>query len=149
MTKADDEHIEERGTMDPILVTDFLVSVLSAMGKPTNSGGIWKNTRDEVLWKFALLPWRRSPVWLLARVTLQLVFSRLADYHIVYKHFMVFLMGEILSVAHSKHLSSDILHCMMAKISKRLLKLNGDLEYRWFRVVENHISSVKLFMDQA
>ena len=66
--KAGDEHIEERDTTDPGLVTDFLVTVLSALGETVQASRIWKNTREEVLWRHARLPWRRSPVWLLVRV---------------------------------------------------------------------------------
>ena len=54
--KANDEHIEERDTTDPRLVTDFLATVMSALGETIPPRRIWKNTREEVLWRDAKLP---------------------------------------------------------------------------------------------
>lgn len=134
--KAGDEHIEERDTTDPDLVTDFLVTVLGVLGDTVPASRIWKNTREEVLWRDARLPWRRSPIWLLVRVALQIFFSRLAPGGTLYKEFMVFLMAHILQVAQTHNLPSDTLYCMMAKVSRRLLKLDRNLKYPWLQRVE-------------
>jgi hypothetical protein len=47
----------------------------------------------------------------------------------IYKEFMVFLMAHLLETAQSHGLESNVLYCMIAKISRRLLKLNRDVEY--------------------
>jgi hypothetical protein len=138
--KAGDEHIEERDTTDPRLVTDFLATVLSALGETVPTSRIWKNTREEVLWKDAKLPWRRSPLWLLSRVTLQVVFSRLTPCGTLYKEFMVFLMSYILQAAHAHDMPSDTLYCMIAKISRRLIKLDRNVDYTWLHTVEKSLS---------
>jgi hypothetical protein len=73
--KASCDHDEPRDTTNPHLLTDWFMNVTAALGEPTDVVGIVKNTREEVLWQ-AKQPWRRSPLWLLIRVSLQLLFIR-------------------------------------------------------------------------
>ncbi|OAR02436.1 hypothetical protein LLEC1_04029 [Akanthomyces lecanii] len=120
--KAGHNQIEIRDTTDPAIVTDFLATFLSALGKMVQVPVLEKNTREQVSWRKAKLPWRRSPVWLLCRVTMQSLLSRVGQPHI-YKQFMVFLMALILEGAVFFKLSSEILYCMVAKISGKLKKL--------------------------
>src|SRR3546814_18408644 len=61
--KAKQMHEETRNTRHPDAVTEFLMSVLQAVGRPFALPSIEKNTREEVLWKNCLDPWRRSPLW--------------------------------------------------------------------------------------
>ncbi|KAH7118310.1 hypothetical protein EDB81DRAFT_667818 [Dactylonectria macrodidyma] len=136
VVKARDQHIEERDTTSPDLVTDFLATVVSAMGQTTKTSCIWKNTREEVLWNDAALPWRRSPIWLFVRVALQLIFSRLNSGRLLYKEFMVVLMSRILRIAQDHSLDCDMLYCMTAKISRRLIKLGRDIKPPWLQIVE-------------
>ncbi|PON24166.1 hypothetical protein TGAM01_v206854 [Trichoderma gamsii] len=136
ITKAGDQHIEERDTTAPTIVTDFLVTGLSAIGRPSQGSKIWKNTREEVLWSNADSPWHRSSVWLLVRVAIQLYLSRSASNKELYKEFMVFFMAYILQCCEAHDLPSDIYHCMMAKISKRLIKIDRHKAYPWIATVE-------------
>jgi hypothetical protein len=122
--KEGEEQIEERDTTNPAIITDLLATVLTAMGEIAQTSEVWKNTRDEVLWRAAKMPWRRSPLWLLLRVTLQMVLSRCAPGRTIYKEFMVFFMAQVLETAQIHDLPSDILYCMTAKISRRLLNLD-------------------------
>ena len=69
--KAGQEHDEERDTTDPKMVTEFLVAFLRPYATIFDGLQVQKNTREEVLWLDAGLPWRRSPLWLLVRVALQ------------------------------------------------------------------------------
>jgi hypothetical protein len=146
VTKEGEEHIEERETTNPAMITDFLATTLSSMGKAVQTSQIGKNTREEILWRDAKKPWRRSPVWLLLRVTLQVVLSRCAPERTIYKEFMVFFMSQVLETAQGHDLPSDILHCMMAKISRRLLKLDRALTYPWLQMVEGTLSSTRSCM---
>ncbi|KAG6036493.1 hypothetical protein E4U41_005708 [Claviceps citrina] len=142
VSKAGDEHIEERDTTNPRIVTDFLATCLSALGERASFYQIEKKTREEVLWKNAKLPWRRSPLWLLLRVTIQIIFARRTASKHLYKHFMLLLMENILDRAMRLDLSSDILFCMASKISGRLLKLGGD-PFHGLSLVESTLSKVK------
>ncbi|KAG7410168.1 putative AC transposase [Fusarium oxysporum f. sp. raphani] len=119
--KAEQEHDEDRETVEPWIVTDLLPSMLRGVGKQVTVPGICKNTREEVMWSNSKLPWRRSPVWFLIRVGLQLTMTRLARKDKdSYKEFMVFLMAQVLDVAVKQGAKSDILHTMSTKLSRRL-----------------------------
>lgn len=108
------------------MVSELFMGVLSAVGSPISVSSISKNTRDEVLWKQAAAPWRRSPMWLLIRVSIQLVVSRSSDdSHALYKEIMVFIMSHILKSAKVHHLPPEMIYIMTAKIDRRLRKLSG------------------------
>ncbi|OAA62077.1 hypothetical protein LEL_10741 [Akanthomyces lecanii RCEF 1005] len=120
-------HDEERDTTDPKMVTIFLTTLLLAHGRPAHCKTITKNTRDEVLYRSSLLPWRRSPTWLLVRVALQLSLSRCpttatAEDGALYKEFMQYFLADILREAASCEIESDLLFSMYAKLERRLRK---------------------------
>lgn len=71
ITKAGSEVPEIRDTAHPRYVTELLAEILCALGQEEAAQTLHKNTRDDVLWKKCLRPWRRSPLWLLVRVMLQ------------------------------------------------------------------------------
>nr|POE84323.1 hypothetical protein CFP56_76392 [Quercus suber] len=129
--KAGKEVVEDRDTNDPALVTELLVAVLNAAGHPIKTSSISKNTREEVLWYDARSPWRRSPVWLLLRVSLQMTFVRISadkrNGHDTYKNFMALFMSRVLaeSQSTSPSISSDLIYVMQAKLARRLLKLGS------------------------
>ncbi|KAH6982286.1 hypothetical protein BKA56DRAFT_550226 [Ilyonectria sp. MPI-CAGE-AT-0026] len=138
--KAKEIHNEERDTVDPRLVTELLVSFLRGCGKQVNVRGICKNTREEVMWNQSKLPWRRSPVWLLLRVSLQLTMNRVAtDSGDAYKSFMVFFLSRILE-ASVQQSPGHVLHTMRTKISRRLLKLENPKEGAWLGTVRDTLS---------
>lgn len=97
-------HDETRDTTHPGMITDFFMHLLSVVGQPTDVQGIWKNTREDVLWNNTLLPWRRSPLWLLVRTTMQLQFARISSAE-VYKAAMVHLLSRVLQSAIVHHKS--------------------------------------------
>lgn len=90
---------ENRDTTHPGLVTDFLMTFITALGKSTNVQRISKNTREEVLWNDCFQPWKRSPLWLLLRVALQLHFTRATDSlqppDQLYKAFMIIFLSRL------------------------------------------------------
>lgn len=144
ISKKGESQIEERDTTDPFLVTDFLHAVLLALDRDTMAvSSISKNTREEVLWKNAFMPWRRSPVWLLIRVTLQLHFERLHSDRLLYKEFMIFLMTHTLDIAQKREFPSDLLHCMMSKIGRRLKKLGDDFQAPWIGNVHGTLKQTR------
>lgn len=64
-TKSSARNSEPRATVDPSVVTDLLLTVFSALGKRDGIEEfetIIKNTREDVMWAQALLPFRRSPL---------------------------------------------------------------------------------------
>lgn len=127
--KAGGWHDEDRDTIHPGMVTEFLEGIVASVGSLVSSPSVTKNTREEVSWRDARHPWRRSPVWLLLRVSLQLAFKEFMpeplDGQRVYKSFMVFMMSQILSSSKKPQMPVDILYAMNAKIARRLNKLHN------------------------
>jgi hypothetical protein len=123
-TKAGAKHGEYRNTTHPAAVTELFVGFLRGYGRPVLVSGISKNTRDEMLWTDALVPWRRSPMWLLIKVTLHLLLSRKSQgSDRMYKGVMIYVLGHIVDMARECLAPSDCLYAMSAKIVRRLHKL--------------------------
>ncbi|KAL1599545.1 hypothetical protein SLS60_007348 [Paraconiothyrium brasiliense] len=122
-----------QGTSDtsthPGLVTGYLVSVLTALGGPTTTNRIQKNTREEVIHSSTGSPWRRSPLWLLVRVVLQLEFARSIDSQplatAVYKAAIATVLAKILVQADVKKIDPELLYATSVKIARRLRKLKS------------------------
>jgi hypothetical protein len=113
---------EVRDPPSPHLITDWLAGVLGALGggldAPATS--VTKRIADDVLWKNAFKPWRRSQVWLVLRVAMQTTLERAE-----YKSFMLYMMASILEMASQSILESDLLTCMRTKIARRAVKLDA------------------------
>ncbi|KAH7233986.1 uncharacterized protein BKA55DRAFT_695504 [Fusarium redolens] len=140
--KAGKDHHEDRETTGPRIVTELLTSILRGIGKLAKVNGICKNTREEISYSSSNLPWRRSPVWLLIRVGLQLTMSRLSGgSDDIYKRFMVYLMAQVLLRANQALAPSEMLHIMMTKISCRLCKLEGLRNDKWLSTVRDVVSA--------
>ncbi|KAF1915062.1 hypothetical protein BDU57DRAFT_539445 [Ampelomyces quisqualis] len=120
---------EDRDTIAPLLVSDWLMNHIAALGGFTDTVRITKNTREEVLWNDCKHPWRRSPLWLLIRVTLQLHFTRQGSMQQrldgLYKLFMAQLLARMLRLAkdHWDVIGSEALYIINAKLDRRLRKL--------------------------
>ncbi|CAA9965774.1 hypothetical protein PTMSG1_09133 [Pyrenophora teres f. maculata] len=91
---------EDRDTTHPGLVTDFLMNMIAALGETTHVKRIAKHTHEEILWNDVLNPWLRSPLWLLPRVSLQLLFvlqgKKTRSSSNLYKAFMLYMLARLL-----------------------------------------------------
>ena len=128
--KAGSTMAEIRDTAHPGLVSDMLMAILASVGDRVRAPQISKRTRDDVLWRKALLPWRRSPLWLAIRVTIQMTLCRILqteEGHNQYKNFMIYLMSGIGSVALLENNPVDTCHVILAKIARRVHKLGGHI----------------------
>ncbi len=154
--RAKDERIgEEIHAVDPWRVTEMVTGLLRGLGQTSEAQRISKNTREEVLWEGREFPWRRSPLWLLIRVSLQVTCERSvnevnshSEWVSIYKDFMVFLMSSFLAEAQSQKLPSDLLYIMMAKISRRLIKLKPGKGAKWLSFAEKTMQDVGATMKQ-
>ncbi|KAJ6005943.1 hypothetical protein N7451_003887 [Penicillium sp. IBT 35674x] len=136
--KAKQEHDEGRDTTHPKMVTELLMSTLRPRCTDVTAVQIQKNTREEVMWLKCQSPWRRSALWLLVRVILQLVFRRLSEEESsddLYKQFMIFFLASIVEKT-SSAMRSESQFLMSAKIVRRLLKLDLANEPAWFSSVQ-------------
>ena len=126
--KAGSEMAEIRDTSHPGLVCDMLMAILASLGEPIQAQQISKRTRDDVLWNKTLLPWRRSPLWLAIRVTIQMTLCRALSTeqgNVQYKNYMICLMSEIASMALFADEPVDKCHAVLAKVARRVHKLGA------------------------
>ncbi|PLB53474.1 hypothetical protein P170DRAFT_473334 [Aspergillus steynii IBT 23096] len=133
--KAGQMHDEDRDTTHPKMVTEFIMAILRPRCTDVDVLQIQKNTREEVLWNDCRSPWRRSALWLLTRVVLQLVFQRERRSDDLYKGFMVFFMASLVQTA-PPDLPSEMLYLMTLKIARRLIKLDLSDEPPWLKFVD-------------
>ncbi|KAJ8133115.1 hypothetical protein O1611_g499 [Lasiodiplodia mahajangana] len=124
--KAGEMHQEDRETTHPKMVTELFAAYLRSVGRMVPVSSILKNTRQDVLWKDARSPWRRSALWLLVRVSFQLFFSRQESESVkanTYKNYMLLFMAYILEKAADYDISADLMWSVKAKVARRRLKL--------------------------
>jgi len=117
--KAGSVVYEVRESVHPKYISELLVGILRGYGQPAVVDRITKRIGDEILWDNAYKPWRRSPLWLTLRVTLQS--SLRAEY--LYKPFILFFHTHLLRCCVRKNFPSELLYVMRVKIARRLLKL--------------------------
>ena len=111
--------VEVRETVNPRYISELLMGILGAFGQPADVDRITKRIGDEVLWKKAYKPWRRSPLWLTLRVSLQssLCVSKL------YKPFILFFHTHLLRCCVDLDFPSELLYTTRTKITRRLSKI--------------------------
>ena len=115
----------------PRYITELLTGIIRGMSPNPDqtfqqTTFITKRINDHALCdKDAHAPWRRSPIWLILRITLQTTLHDLnVDERFSYKSFMVYLISSILGTAlHSKQ-PDHILFVMNAKLARRAWKLS-------------------------
>ncbi|KAI9453949.1 hypothetical protein BJY52DRAFT_1427406 [Lactarius psammicola] len=121
---------EVRESAHPRYISELLVGILRGFGQPASVGRITKRIGDEVLWKDAYKPWRRSPLWLVIRVALQTSLD-----HDVYKSFIVVFHAHLLHICVQRGFPSETLHVMRVKTARRLSKLGTAASDNVYRVV--------------
>ncbi|PYI29021.1 hypothetical protein BP00DRAFT_480116, partial [Aspergillus indologenus CBS 114.80] len=121
------ELTETRDTMDPDLITDFLITVLGVNGRRTQPVLLRKRIKDDVCWNQAERPWRRSPLWLVLRVCLQrLLYLRLGSEigRVYYKSLLCLLLAGLLrDLVRSRAVAPEQWSWLRAKLCRRLTKL--------------------------
>jgi len=125
--KAGAHVTETRSSTNPKLVTDMLMSLLQAIGRPLAPTQTVKRVRDEVNWDDSKNPWRRSPTWLVLRVGIQRYLVHLfgpTSGLLMYKNFVAFHLAGICSeVVQSRSFKPEVVAFMRSKLARRLFKL--------------------------
>ncbi|KAF8500762.1 hypothetical protein F5888DRAFT_1609608, partial [Russula emetica] len=119
VSKAGSVVYEARDSVHPKYISELLVGILRGYGQPAVVDRITKRIGDEILWDNAYKPWRRSPLWLTLRVTLQS--SLRAGY--LYKPFILFFHTHLLRCCVRQNFPNELLYVMRVKIARRLSKL--------------------------
>jgi hypothetical protein len=129
---------EFRDTAHPRYISGLLIGILRGFGQPAPVNRITKRIVDEVLWHNALKPWRRSPLWLVLRVTLQ------SSLHVdnLYKLFMLFFHAHLLRRCVQRDFPSELLHAMGVKMTRRLSKLGPAVSQNIYQFVHDTSTEV-------
>jgi hypothetical protein len=134
--KGGDMHQETRNVASPRYISEAIAGILRATQPPggpdIQTAYVTKRLDDHVLWKSAEKPWRRSPLWLLLRVSLQTTLKeRGLNGGSGYKAFLAFFMAQILKDAiynQGAPFTIDLLHFMNSKLGRRLVKMEDCVE---------------------
>ncbi|KIK65626.1 hypothetical protein GYMLUDRAFT_70721 [Collybiopsis luxurians FD-317 M1] len=126
--KAKSTVSEIRDVPDPKYISELLMGILHGIGSPTPQKDVrYVNKRigDDILWKSTYLPWRRSPVYLVLRVGLQLALAYGDHGYDRFKAFMAFAHARLLqkAVQDYSELDTDLLYVMRVKTARRIHKL--------------------------
>ncbi|KAK3346903.1 hypothetical protein B0T25DRAFT_613574 [Lasiosphaeria hispida] len=149
--KAGTNQVETRDTVSPFLVTGLLMDVLSGLGLSVTPQTISKRSREQVNWDNSLLPFHRSPTWLLLRVALRLVLdfqSRQGESQPWYKPVLALYHSDLLKKATSLETRSDLLFTMRAKLVRRVLKIESVDSQPWLKEVEAVVESNKTQLEK-
>ncbi|PWY88271.1 hypothetical protein BO70DRAFT_419943 [Aspergillus heteromorphus CBS 117.55] len=145
--KAGKEVVENRDTVDPSLITDFLMTLLEVNGSRICPPLLRKRVKDDVCWDNSELPWRRSPSWLVLRVCLQRVlYLRLGSElgRLFYKALMCVVMARLLrDTVHIGALTPEDWGWLRSKLCRRLAKLEAEKVNSPSSVQDMHTRLVK------
>lgn len=128
--KAGSFAFESRDSVDPSIITQFLMTLLEVNGARAFPALLRKRVRDDVCWDGAENPWRRSAFWLILRVAVQRHLSTVLGSEagrVRYKFIMCLVLARLLDVSLS-HLSLELLVHVKAKLCRRLVKLEVEKE---------------------
>jgi len=121
------------GSVHPRYISELLMGILRGYGHPAVVDRITKRIGDEVLKDSSRMPWKRSPLWLVLRVSLQ------TSLHAsnIYKHFILFFHAHLLRTCIHRNFPSELLFAMRAKMSRRLSKLGTSIPHDICQFVYN------------
>jgi len=122
----------------PGYISELLVGILRGYGQPAVVDRITKRIGDEVLLDTVGnsrldKPWRRSPLWLILRVSLQSSLSA-CD---LYKPFILFFHAHLLRTCTHRDFPSELLYVMRVKMARRLSKLGSAVSHSVCRSVHD------------
>ncbi|KAL8690761.1 MAG: hypothetical protein Q9218_003865 [Villophora microphyllina] len=133
--KAGSNAYESRDTTFPAIIGQLLITILQAPGHKHTPTLTRKMVHDEVCWgEGAENPWRRSPTWLVLRVSIQRILCSLLDHYgtIHYKFFMCSLMSTLCQrFCIQDMFPADRLAFARTKLARRVAKLEAQ------RVISN------------
>ncbi len=130
---------ETQSTGDPKYITQLLIAILHGMGKEATVQRFTKRIADEVCYKSALKPWRRSPFYLVLRVAVQ----RMSESRDIYKQWMLFFHARLLQLFLDNDFSSDLLHIARVKTSRRAYKIGNSTPPPLLEKVKQVVEAVK------
>ncbi|KAF3308478.1 hypothetical protein TWF173_001179 [Orbilia oligospora] len=107
-----------RDTANPRYIIELFTGMMRGIGRECGPHRISKSLRDEVNWDSGLNPWRRSGLWLVVRVALQIALD-----HDEYKCFLLETVRVVLDQASRLKIDSYSLSCTSRKLARRASKI--------------------------
>ncbi|KAF8549670.1 hypothetical protein OG21DRAFT_565478 [Imleria badia] len=104
----------------PQYINTLFNSILQSVGRTVDVPRITKRIRTAA-WQYH---WRRSPLWLLIRVAIQMTVNRPLG-PASYKRFMLFFLCTLARDENNANFTNGLLHLMSSKILRRLSKLDS------------------------
>ena len=131
-------------TVHPRYISGLLAGILRGFGQPAVVDRITKRIGDEVLWDKAFKPWRRSPLWLVLRVTLQ------SSMHLddLYKPFILYFHAHLLRKCLRQDFPSELLFVMRAKMTRRLSKLGPAVSQHVYEFVHDNAEDTEALLSK-
>lgn len=130
--KANRSVIEARDCPNPALISEMLMSLLEGLGGPANIRQLRKRDRDDVVLGASEIPWRRSPFWLILRVTMRRLLSSFFDQQdgdaigrVYYKYIICAMLANLLKDS-AQELHPEMILMIRAKLCRRLAKLESE-----------------------
>ena len=135
---------EVRETAHPRYISELLVGILRGCGQPAIIDRITKRIGDEILWDSAYKPWRRSPLWLILRVSLQSS-PRIGN---LYKHFILYFHAYLLRCCVRQDFRSELLYTMRVKTARRLSKLGPTVSGHLYEFVHDTFKETEALLSK-
>ena len=113
----------------PFMISEFLMVMLAADGKREKPTLLKKRTRDHALCEDVDKPenvWRRSPLWLVLRVAMQIAVQRAFPNDKTfaqYKSYIQYLIAALGSEAMKAGFAADVLKAINEKLARRMYKM--------------------------
>ncbi|GKU22957.1 unnamed protein product, partial [Fusarium langsethiae] len=132
-SKGGQSIVETRDCASSTLISEILMSLLEGIGNPAHPRRLRKRVRDDVVLDQSEIPWRRSPYWLVLRVTLGRILSTLLDDsheaigRVYYKFIICVVLANLLRDCVGS-LQPDMVLMIQAKLCRRLAKLESEKE---------------------
>ncbi|KAI8664160.1 hypothetical protein NCS55_00923800 [Fusarium keratoplasticum] len=121
--------VEARDCPEPALVNDMLMSLLEGLGKSVTVRQVRKRVRDDYVLDSSETPWRRSPYWLVLRVTVGRLLCALSKDErigrVYYKFIICVVLANLLGEC-IENLHPEMTLILQAKLCRRLAKLESE-----------------------
>ncbi|CAE6476445.1 unnamed protein product [Rhizoctonia solani] len=130
---------EVRDSAHPHFIANLFIGILRGLGESIEPNRVIKRVADEVCWKSAFKPWRRSPLWLVIRVVMQTSLVPKS-----YKNFMIYFLCQILrSCLKVPEFSGELLYARRIKIARRIDKVQASIPAVLAPIVENYFQTAQ------
>jgi hypothetical protein len=146
LVQMDVDHLDGDESARHDYILELLVGILKAYGQPavvdciTKRNVVTGSGKDS----HGHSPWRRSPLWLVLKVSLQ---SSVSSTNI-YKHFILFFHAHLLLICVRRDFPSELLYVMRVKMARRLTKLGPGISRDICQIVHDAANETEALLSK-